>query len=73
MFNSRVSLSVIVFILCMVLLFILKPKLSFDKNGDIRKFGIINDNDTIYSVGVISIMIAIGVFYLFCLIDLIFN
>ena len=33
----------------------------------------VKDKDTIYSLGVISVVLAIVSFYLFCLIDLIFN
>lgn len=73
MFNSRVSFSIIVFILSMILMFIVKPKIAFDENGDIRKFGVHSKKDTIYSIGVISMVMAIVTFYLFCLIDLMFN
>lgn len=72
MLNSRVSYSIIVFILSMIILFIVKPKIAFDKNGDIRKFGVQSKTDTIYSIGVLSIVLSIIIFYMFCLIDLIF-
>ena len=73
MFNSRVSFSIIVFILSMILLFIVRPKIAFDENGDIRKFGVLSKKDTIYSIGVLSITMAVIIFYIFCLIDLMFN
>lgn len=73
MFNSRVSYSIIVFILSMVLVFITKPKIAFDKNGNIRRFGLHDKTDTIYSLGVGSVLLSIVIFYLFCFIDLVFN
>jgi len=72
MLNSRVSYSIIVFILCMIILFIVKPKLAFDQDGNIRKFGVQSKTDTIYSIGVVSIVLSIIIFYMFCLIDLVF-
>jgi hypothetical protein len=72
MFNSRISYSIIVFILSMIILFIVKPKLAFDQDGNIRKFGVQSKTDTIYSIGVFSIVMSIIIFYMFCLIDLVF-
>tara|TARA_B110000977_G_C10702235_1_gene347839 strand:+ start:129 stop:284 length:156 start_codon:yes stop_codon:yes gene_type:complete len=50
-----------------------KPKIAFDETGDIRQFGVHSKSDTIYSIGVLSIVMAIIIFYLFCVIDLMFN
>lgn len=72
MFNSRVSYSIIVFILSMIILFIVKPKIAFDGDGNIKKFGVHSKTDTIYSIGVLSIVLSIIIFYMFCLIDLVF-
>jgi hypothetical protein len=72
MLNSRVSYSIIVFILSMIILFIVKPKLAFDQGGNIRNFGLQSKTDTIYSIGVLSIILSIIIFYMFCLIDLVF-
>lgn len=72
MLNSRVSYSIIVFILSMIILFIVKPKIAFDEDGNIRKFGVQSKTDTIYSIGVLSIVLSIIIFYMFCLIDLVF-
>lgn len=73
MFTSRTMYSVIVFIMSMILIFITKPKLAFDKNGTLKKFGINDKSSTVYSVGVLSVVLAVLIFYLFCIIDLIFE
>lgn len=73
MFTSRTMYSVIVFIMSMILIFITKPKLAFDKNGNLKKFGINDKSSTVYSVGVLSVVLAVLIFYLFCIIDLIFE
>ncbi len=73
LFNSRVSYSIIVFIMSMILLFITKPKLAFEKDGSLKFFGISQKKDTIYSVGVLSVVLSLMIFYFFCMIDLIFD
>lgn len=73
LFKSRVSYSIIVFIMSMILIFITKPKLAFEKDGTLKSFGIAKKSDTVYSVGVLSITLAIIIFYFFCMIDLIFD
>jgi len=72
--KSRVTYSVVVFIMSMILLFVTKPKLVFDSKGDIKNFGAnSSDKETIYSLGVFTVIIAILVFYIFCVIDLVFD
>jgi hypothetical protein len=56
----------------MLLIFVKKPKLMYDDNKQIKKFGT-GKNETIYSLGVVSLVIAVIVFYIFCLIDMIFK
>ena len=70
--NSRIIYSIIVFILFMLLITINKPSIMFDKNGNIKNFGIEND-ETIYSVGVFTIVFSVLIFYIFSLIDLLKN
>lgn len=70
---SRTTYSVMVFVLSMILLFITKPSIAFDKDGHLRKFGVYENGSTIYSVGVLTCCIAIITFYSFCMIDLIFD
>jgi hypothetical protein len=70
--SSRILYSVLLYILLMTLIYTVKPKLIFNNDGTIKNYGI-KDKDTIYSLGVISIVLAIISFYLFCLVDLIFN
>lgn len=68
----------------MTLIFMKKPKLIFTSDGQIRSFGVTSSNNenslekedgnkTIYSLGVITVVLAIVCFYILCIIDLIFE
>ena len=69
----RISYSVLVFVLSMILLFLTKPSIAFNNEGKLRKFGVNDKGSTIYSVGVLTTSLAIVTFYLFCVIDIIFD
>jgi hypothetical protein len=56
----------------MTLIFLKKPTLLFDEQGEIKSFGI-KKEETIYSVGVLTVVLAIVSFYLFCVIDMVFK
>ena len=70
--NTRILYSIFVYLLIMLLIFVKKPKLMYDDNNQIKSFGT-GKNETIYSLGVVSLVIAVIVFYIFCLIDMIFK
>ena len=44
----------------------------FEDDGEIKQFGL-KKEQTIYSVGVFSIVLAIICFYIFCVIDMVFE
>jgi len=56
----------------MSVLIVAKPAILFDKEGNIRSYGV-HDESTVFSLGVISIALAILCYYLFALIDCIFG
>lgn len=70
---KRVIYSVLVYILSMVLVFITKPNIAFTEQGELRSFGVMYENDTTYSVGILSVILAVVIFYTFCIIDLVFD
>ena len=71
--NSRVIYSVIFFILLLVLLYTSKSSIMFEQDGkEIKKFGL-GHEQTLFSFGIFTIVLAIASFYLFCIIDLIFG
>lgn len=70
--NSRIIYSVAFYVLLMVLIFMSKPAVVFDKDGTIRPFGVGYDK-TMFSFGVFSVVVAIMSFYMFCLIDMVFE
>ena len=60
------------YILIVTLIFIAKPSLVFDKQQQLKHFGIGGTQKTLFSFGVLVIIVALVSFYLFALIDLIF-
>lgn len=70
--NGRILYSVTFFVLLMVLVYVSKPSLMFRKNDTVKSFGC-SKVDTIFSLGVFTTISAILSFYIFCLIDMIFN
>ncbi len=64
--------SILFFCLLMTLIIVIKPKLMFTTENEIKHFGIKSD-ETIYSLGVFTIVSAIITFYIFCWIDMIFS
>lgn len=70
--NTRLLYSIVFFILLITLIHISKPSIIFDKNGEIRPFGI-GKQKTMFSFGVFTVVLAILSFYFFCVIDIIFK
>ena len=70
--SSRIIYSIILYVLIMSLIYVVKPKAIFNDDDSIKSYGI-KQNQTIYSLGVVSIILSIVSFYFFCIIDLIFN
>jgi len=68
---QRIVYSVTFYVLLMTLVIMWKPDMLFDKDGDIRRYGGEQGN-TIFSFGVVSIVLAIACFYTFALIDFLF-
>lgn len=70
--NSRIVYSVAFYVLLMILIFMSKPPVIFDKDGTLRPFGIGYDK-TMFSLGVFSVVVAVLSFYMFCIIDMVFG
>jgi hypothetical protein len=72
-FQQRVIYSVLFYVLAMALLLVAKPAFMFDRNTDEPlPFGV-GDGKTLYSLGVVAVGLAIGSFYIFALIDLVYS
>lgn len=72
--NSRVVYSLLFYLLAVLLLIVSKPSLMFSENGNIRPFGVGDDNhQTLFSFGVFVMVIAIISFYIFSVIDIVFK
>lgn len=72
LFSSRLIYTVIFYLLLMVIIFMQKPRIIFNEDNSLKNFGF-GENQTLYSMGTFSIVIAIISFYIFALIDYIFN
>lgn len=70
--NSRIVYSVLFYILTMILIVTAKPSIMFEKDGNIKPFGV-GYEKTMFSMGVFSVVFAILSFYIFCIIDLVFS
>jgi hypothetical protein len=70
--NGRIIYSILMFSLSMLLISVTKPITLFNKDASIKNFGL-GKHETIFSLGVFTIISAILSFYLFCLIDMIFS
>lgn len=70
--NTRLLYSIVFFILLITLVHMSKVAIIFDKEGQLRPFGIGNEK-TMFSFGVFTVVLAILSFYFFCVIDVIFK
>lgn len=71
--NTRIIYSILFYILFIILIVLAQPSIMFEKNGEIKGFGVGDEKRTIFSFGVFTIVIAIISFYIFALIDVIFK
>lgn len=72
MFNKRLVLSTMFFLLCMIIIMLMRPPFLFnDDDGSIKEFGVGLDK-TIYSLGVVVVTLSIFSFYIFSMIDLMY-
>lgn len=72
MLSSRTIYASLLFILVMILILIVKPRPIFDERGDPVPFGVTGDNNrTLVSLGMITIVVAICSAFTFGMIDLI--
>lgn len=70
--SSRVIYSVLFYLLLMILIYVSKPPILFDEKGNVKIFGV-GDDKTMFSLGVLTVVIAVLSFYIFCIIDLVFH
>ena len=70
--SHRVIYSVSFYVLLVILLFVSSPSLIFESDGRIKQFGF-GENKTMFSFAVFVVSIAFLSYYLFAIIDLIFE
>ena len=70
---ARVVYSVLFYMLSMTLIMVSKPAAVFDEvTGKPLAFGL-GEDKTLYSLGVVSVTLALVAFYMFALIDMVFS
>lgn len=69
--GKRLIYSIVFYLLVMAVVLLSKPAMMFDEKGEVRSYGVGNSN-TVFSLGVMSIVMAILCYYLFAMIDFIF-
>ena len=70
--NQRTIYSALFYLLVVGLIFVSKPPLMFDGDGQFKNFGI-GTQKTLFSFGVLTVVIALLAYYVFAMIDLIFG
>jgi hypothetical protein len=70
--NKRLFISSAFFVLSMLLIGTTRPSFLFNNDGTIKEFGL-EDNQSIYSLGVLVVTLCILIFYIFSMIDLMYN
>ena len=70
--NQRTIYSGMFYLLIVCLIFVSKPPLMFDRNGEFKNFGI-GSQKTLFSFGVLTVVVALFAFYVFAMIDLVFG
>lgn len=73
MISQRLSYTIIFFILVIVLIIVSKPRFLFDEKGDLISFGTGENNTTIMPLGIVVVLLAFASFYMFAIIDIIFE
>lgn len=68
--NTRVIYSLLFYVLIMLLFAMIKPSVAYRADGTARAFGVGVD-ETLFSVGVFAMVLAISSFYMFCIIDIV--
>lgn len=70
--STRVFTAVILYIIIMFSIHYIQPSFAFKENGELRTFGVNKDNgETVYSFGVITVVVAVLTFYPMCVNDMI--
>lgn len=68
----RIIYNSIFLALLLILIIITKPRFMFDEEGNLKEFGV-KQNQTPFSLGVVVVILSLVSFYTFTLIDLFFG
>lgn len=72
MIQSRIVYSSLSLIIVIMILCISRPGFMFKRDGTLKDFGFGND-ETLYSLSSVSLVVSILLFYFFSLMDMIFS
>lgn len=71
--NNRIHISILIYILTVVFIWIMKPSIIFTKNGLPKEFGISKYNKTIFPYWLVVILTSILSYYIVAIIILYSN
>lgn len=73
-FDNIIKYSILFYILLLFIIFLIKPRFIFNKDGDVKSFGTdYNDNTTILPLWLVCILLAIISYYIILFLVMIKN
>jgi hypothetical protein len=70
--NARVFYALVFYLLCVGLVLLTKPSCIFTKDGKVKSFGV-GQQQTSVSLGVVVALMAVVCFYMFAILDIMFD
>ena len=70
--TGRVVYSLLFYLLAVVLLMVARPSFLFAADGEIKPYGV-GEGKTVFSIGVLVVVLAIATFYTFAVLDVVFG
>jgi hypothetical protein len=67
--NHKIQLSIILYVFTIATIWVIKPSILFNENGDLKEFGINRYNKTILPFWIVVILSSILSYFIFTLIE----
>ena len=67
--NHKIQLSIILYVFTIFTIWILKPTILFNENGELKEFGINRYNKTVLPFWIVVILVSILSYFIFTLIE----
>ncbi len=70
--TGRVVYSLLFYLLAVILMMVARPSFLFAADGEIKPYGV-GEGKTVFSIGVLVVVLAISTFYTFAVLDVVFG